>query len=217
VGAAHNPRQPPAQVIADVRFHDYFSLQGADASRLEIIFFIPESTRIRASSNGFLFLAHMTYAQKFVAASTEFADWVMNANDVGMDSVENAIGHINVLQSLVLDYGFEKTEDINFDNISLQVSGEEWQEAMKQLARMPLQYYSEIFDPLTVPADEPVVGDITDDIADIYRDTVSSLRLFESGDEKAAIDNWIFNYWIHWGEHATGALRTLYCYRREHL
>jgi hypothetical protein len=46
---------------------------------------------------------------------------------------------------------------------------------------LPLNHYSTCFDPLIVPAEEPVVGSIPDDLADIWRDVKRGLALYEAG------------------------------------
>ena len=68
-----------------------------------------------------------------------------------------------------------------------------------------------MFDPLPVPPEEPVVGSLTDDIADIYRDVIPGLREYELGRRAQAVWEWGFGLRHHWGEHATGAIRALHC------
>ena len=76
---------------------------------------------------------------------------------------------------------------------------------------LPLQHYSEIFSPL-VMADEPVVGDLADDLADIYREVAIGLHLLDAGFVDDAIWQWGFAFQVHWGEHASSAIRALHCY-----
>ena len=72
--------------------------------------------------------------------------------------------------------------------------------------------YGEVFDPLTIPSEEPVIGSIADDIIDIYRDVVTGLRAYRLGDLANARWEWAFNFAHHWGEHATGAIRALHAW-----
>jgi hypothetical protein len=76
--------------------------------------------------------------------------------------------------------------------------------------RLPFNLYSEVFDSTVVPADEPVIGDISDDISDIYLDVVTGLRLFDAGQFDHALWEWGFNFRIHWGKHATDAIRAIH-------
>lgn len=78
-------------------------------------------------------------------------------------------------------------------------------------AAIPLQHYSEIFSPL-VMTDEPVVGDLADDLVAIYRHVSRGLNLVDAGCIDDAIWEWAFNFQLHWGEHASSAIRALHCY-----
>jgi len=79
-------------------------------------------------------------------------------------------------------------------------------------AAIPLQHYSEIFSPLVSAPEEPVVGDLADDLLDIYRDVAVGLQLYEAGRIDDAIWHWGFNFQLHWGKHASSAIRALHCY-----
>jgi hypothetical protein len=49
-------------------------------------------------------------------------------------------------------------------------------------AKLPLRYYSDQFDPLTVPPNEPAVaGDLANDLAEVFEDVRKGLLLFEQG------------------------------------
>ena len=95
----------------------------------------------------------------------------------------------------------------------MSVSDDEWKAVFEySLAQLPLRHYGEVYDPLLMPPEEPVVGDVADDIADIYRDVATGLRLFDAGDEAEALWEWGFLFRIHWGEHASSAIRVLHAY-----
>ena len=81
----------------------------------------------------------------------------------------------------------------------------------ERAAAIPLQHYSEIFSPL-VPPDEPVVGDLADDLVAIYRDVALGLHLHECGCVDDALWQWGFNFQARWGKHASSAIRALHCY-----
>jgi hypothetical protein len=98
-----------------------------------------------------------------------------------------------------------------------EVSDTEWKRVVEAASRLPFQHYSEIYNPLPVPADgEPVVGNLADDLADVYRDVVTGLRLHEAGRENDALWHWTFNLRHHWGEHAISAIRAFRWYLAEH-
>jgi hypothetical protein len=71
-------------------------------------------------------------------------------------------------------------------------------------------YYREFFDPDPTPTDEPGMGDVGDDLMDIYRDVRAGLVLFDSGDANNAAWHWSFLHRIHWGRHAVGGLLALH-------
>ncbi len=72
-------------------------------------------------------------------------------------------------------------------------------------------YYRECFDPHPYLKDEPCMGDLGDDLLDIYKDIRRGLMLFEAGEVNDALWQWSFLFKIHWGRHAVGGLFALHC------
>lgn len=85
--------------------------------------------------------------------------------------------------------------------------------ALERFKDFPFQYYWEIFTPITEEPEEPVCGDIADDFADIYADIKPGLLAYDLGRLPQAVWHWRFAWSIHWGEHATSALRALHSYQ----
>ena len=81
-----------------------------------------------------------------------------------------------------------------------------WKRDHKRFADLPVQYYRIVFDPLSVENEESVVGDVHDDLADIYGDLWHGLRAYDSGDIGYGIEYWRTSYDQHWGNHAAGAI-----------
>jgi hypothetical protein len=79
-------------------------------------------------------------------------------------------------------------------------------------ARLPFQQYGEVFNPLPVPPEQPVVGDVADDLTDIFAEVDGGLRQYEAGHRTDAVWEWGFYLVHHWGEHATSAMRALHCF-----
>ena len=71
-------------------------------------------------------------------------------------------------------------------------------------------YYREVFDPDPQSDEEPCIGDIGDDLLDVYRDIKRGLELYRLGFPLAAEWEWAFNFRIHWGRHAAAALLALH-------
>ena len=75
-------------------------------------------------------------------------------------------------------------------------------------------YYWHFFDPSTLADDEePVCGDLGDDLADIYRDIKPGLRAWDLRVDQYLPDivfSWKCPLVSHWGVHATSALHALH-------
>jgi hypothetical protein len=67
-------------------------------------------------------------------------------------------------------------------------------------------YYREFFDPNPELTDESCIGDIGDDLIDVYKDIKAGLLVFDRGEPMDALWHWSFLHKAHWGRHATGAL-----------
>jgi hypothetical protein len=83
--------------------------------------------------------------------------------------------------------------------------------ATSELARFNGMYYRKCFDPAPGLDEGPVMGDVGDDLLDIYKDVKAGLLLFDGGATTEAVWHWAFMHRIHWGHHAVGALYALHC------
>ena len=75
------------------------------------------------------------------------------------------------------------------------------------------RHYRLIFDPLDPADKKPVIGDLADDLVDVYADLKNGLELWDrvGSDFKAeAVWNWRFLWGSHWGRHALEALRAIH-------
>ena len=91
-----------------------------------------------------------------------------------------------------------------------RISGEEWGAIYKRFASLPFNYYLTLFSPAKLLEQEPVVGDLADDLADMYRDIKEGLWLFDHGHSVEAVWSWRDSFQTHWGRHATNALYVLH-------
>ena len=87
----------------------------------------------------------------------------------------------------------------------------EWKAMFRRFASLPFQYYNSSTSPAEIDGGGEV-GDLHDDLADIWRDLASGLNLFDRGQVDAAVHYWRNFYWIHWGAHATAALPALHAW-----
>ncbi len=75
-------------------------------------------------------------------------------------------------------------------------------------------YSRQVFDGTAPEGDrqgDVVTADLADDLTDIYRNLRDGLKYFDEGDPDEAVWQWKFSFGIHWGRHATSALRAIYC------
>jgi hypothetical protein len=84
-------------------------------------------------------------------------------------------------------------------------------QAARGLSGLNGWYYREYFNPDPTVTDESVLGDVGDDLFDIYTDMRRGLLLYDRGEIKDALWHWEFNFRIHWGRHAVGAIFALHC------
>jgi len=89
------------------------------------------------------------------------------------------------------------------------IPDDEFRRMFQRFGALPFNYYSECFNPMIVPGEEPVTADLADDLADIWRDVKGGLLLYDSGEAESAAWHWSSNYSFHWGHHATAALYAL--------
>ncbi len=92
------------------------------------------------------------------------------------------------------------------------IGDDESKKVYARAAALPFQYYSSTFYPLVVPPEDHEIGDLADDVADIYRDISAGLALFDAGHVAEAQWEIRFSFLTHWGRHASGAIRALHCW-----
>ena len=94
----------------------------------------------------------------------------------------------------------------------LEVRHHEWQRLFNALKEKLGQWdlYRQVFDP--TGDSNAIFGSLADDIADIYRDLRKGLELKETypSQPDAAIWEWRFGFYFHWGKHAMDALLAMH-------
>lgn len=153
----------------------------------------------------------MDAVERFAAEATAYREWASHGTDVGEYAARNALLRITRLYLTALDLPPAWSEE-GYHLEPERVGDEECQAVLMACRRLPLDGYSVLFDPLPIPAEEAVVGSLSDDITDIYRDVVTGLREFEAGRRAVAVWEWVFGLQHHWGSHATSAIRALHCW-----
>ncbi len=101
---------------------------------------------------------------------------------------------------------------------TLDVTQNEWKQVFDLIGNILGEQvgYWAYFDPTEPPdsAEQPVFGNLANDLADIYRDIKPGLRAWATGDNiylPSIVFDWKFpNFGSHWGVHAVSALRALH-------
>ena len=150
------------------------------------------------------------HIERFAELARGYCSWAERESASSETEVEMAINYLAQLVATALElphlFGDEEPKEID---------GGEWERVYKRFGSLPFNYYSQVFNPLPLPPDEPVVGDLADDLADIWRDLKKGLVLYDAGRIQAAVWEWRNGFNSHWGRHAAGAFFALHCWRTE--
>ena len=147
----------------------------------------------------------------FIEAVRAYCAWV---DSEPRESGEEARLALRLLSRLHCEALFLPPVDCGEDLESERISHEEWTEKYRRFASMPFQYYREYYVPTDLD-EESVMGDIGDDLADIYRDIADALSLYDGGHVVESL--WAFreSFRNHWGHHAVGAINAIHRYVTE--
>ncbi|MBL8266663.1 MAG: DUF5063 domain-containing protein [Steroidobacter sp.] len=147
---------------------------------------------------------------RFAMEARAFCTWARGDDGVVLD-VRSALVRVVALYNAAILLPHPWNERLSSELAEAETPKAELELVLRRASALPLQFYSEIFDPFE-RSPEPVTGHITDDIGDIYSDVARGLVLYERGQHDEALWEWGFNLKIHWGAHATGAIRALHAY-----
>lgn len=145
--------------------------------------------------------------RQFAIAARAFCAWSEGEPGTPEGEVVAALRHLTELYQDALNLP-DSFEDIDAPSIP----DEEWAVVFRRFDVFPFKHYSECFNPHVVPGEKPVVSDIADDLADIWRDVKRGLVLYSCGHFDAAAWEWKENFRYHWGHHAVGAIYALHCW-----
>ena len=152
----------------------------------------------------------MDAVARFAEEADAFREWAARGTDAGADAARTGLLHLTRLYFAGLELPPFSWADVVNETDAEWIGDAEWRQVFVAAGRLPLDYYGVVFDPSVVPPEEPVVGSLSVDIADIYGDIVRGLNEFQAGRRAVAHYEWGYNFRLHWGEHATGAIRVLH-------
>jgi Domain of unknown function (DUF5063) len=146
----------------------------------------------------------------FISTVQEYCAWVESAPAPEIDEAKKAISLLAALYHQALNLSATDTEE---DIEAERISDDEWKQVYKRFGALPFNYYVSVFSPSKIDEEKPqTLGDLADDLADIYRDLKAGLNLFNRGYTREAVWEWKLHFNIHWGRHASSALYALHCY-----
>ena len=154
----------------------------------------------------------LAIALRFSHQARRFIEWADGTASADRLTAPLALRRVLALYAAALELPQPWSEGVSTGMVAESALAERLRAVRNRAAALPLQHYSEIFSPLVQHPEEPVVGDLADDLADMYRDVATGLSLFEAGSVDDAIWQWGFNFQTHWGEHASSAIRALHHY-----
>ncbi len=146
----------------------------------------------------------MTAEKRFEKAARDFCAWAE------MDPVEDDALRALELLTKVYALGLELPFPAPIkDELGPSVGEEESERVFKRFSKIPPGYYSTAEEPLEVPG-KTLVGDVHNDLRDVYVDLREGLMLWDAGDLQDAVWTWRNSFRSHWGNHATEAIHVLH-------
>lgn len=150
---------------------------------------------------------HSTSAPAFAQLARGYCSWCEGAA-LGPEPEAQAAFWLARLYAAAL--GLPSADDADGDE-DPELPAADLAQAESNLAPFRGWYYRECFDPDPLLSDEPGMGDLGDDLLDIYADIKRGLVLFDAGKAYEAVWHWSFFHKVHWGRHAVGGLFALHC------
>lgn len=135
------------------------------------------------------------------------------------DSAEDEPAHVprveearrQLLALLTAGAALEEVDVTSDETHTYEVAKGDRVEAQKKIAALPLGYYWSVAygeDPAV--DDSPTMGDVFNDLVDIWLDLKCALLAWDDGHYEEAAWEWRFSLNHHWGIHAVDALRQLH-------
>src|SRR5258708_38951222 len=109
--------------------------------------------------------------KQFSVEATRFRDWALTGTDTGPEAAREALVLITSLYLAALALPKPWSEDLEAGSKTKRADSDAQKFVYPlMIGRLPFYQYSEVFNPLSDTPAEPVVGNLADNIADIFRD-----------------------------------------------
>ena len=149
--------------------------------------------------------------QAFTKLAQGFCAWC-ESDSLGQDKERRAAVWLSKLHAAAMELPEIEGDDGNEMPV---VPALQLQSATRNLSQFNGWYYRTVFDPSPSLDEEPVMGDVGDDLLDTYKDIKTGCLLANEGRIEEATWRWSFMHRIHWGKHAVGALAALHAFASE--
>ena len=141
-------------------------------------------------------------AESFTENVIAFCEWAEGKNHSLIEARQHLVTLMHSIPHLESYRGAVETDEEHESR-----GHNRWKKDMERFSDLPFQYYRTVFDPHEFEEkEEVIVGDLIDDLSDIYGDLLEGLSTYRKGYKKEAIGSWIQSYFFHWGHHASQAL-----------
>lgn len=155
-------------------------------------------------------------ASAFHAAAMAYCAWCHQPRtEPEAEQAREALRSLTKLHSAALD--LPRSPPCGGDPVAPEVTDDGWKAIYDSFQGLPFQYSGVVQAPHVDLPGEAVVGDLADDLADVYRDIKDGLALWEHGHPIEAVWHWRFHFAFHWGRHAADALRALHIWLEEEV
>lgn len=150
---------------------------------------------------------HASSARSFAEVARGFCSWCEGPS-LGAEPEVTAAAWLAKLHAAALV--LPDVESQNSDDLP-DIPPASQEAARNNIACFMGMYYRQCFDPDPILNEEPVMGDVGDDLLDTYQDVRCGLLLFDGEQPTEALWQWSFLHRVHWGRHAVGAMVALHC------
>ncbi len=162
--------------------------------------------------------------KRFVNAAKNYCGFLEETPDDPVQWLQDILNSLSDLYSSAHHLPEYDVDQDFYNEDDFDVPSEETSAIMEKVMNL-LQdqvWYWAYFDPSepTDSKEEPIMGNLADDLTDIYRDIKPGLKAWDSMDDKLLpeiVFDWKFPlFGCHWGVHAVSAIRALHplCYLR---
>jgi hypothetical protein len=148
----------------------------------------------------------------FAQQAAAFCAWAEGEAGAAHEEAERARRHLAALYDAALQ--LPETTVTNWETVD-PLGFSRRPDLFERFGALPINYYSTV-DPLEVPASQLMVGDLADDLRDVYADLIRGVELYQAGRVDAAGHWWRGTFDMHWGKHAAEGIAALHAWFTDH-